>query len=153
MDNSALAPAAKHPVLLDTQHHLTKLIVMDAHRRVLHNGVRETLTELQAGYWLVRGRQFLRKLIFSCMTCRRHEGWPYRAVPPPPLPEFRVSVSHPFEHTGVDVTRPLYVRRTADVKVWLCLYMCCTTCAVHLDLVESLNADSFFRSLKRFTSR
>ena len=50
MDNSALAPAAKHPVLLDKQHHLTKLIVMDAHRRVLHNGVRETLTELQASY-------------------------------------------------------------------------------------------------------
>ena len=34
MDNSALAPAAKHPVLLDKQHHLTRLIrliVMDAH--------------------------------------------------------------------------------------------------------------------------
>ena len=40
MDNSALAPAAKHPVLLEKQHHLTRLIVMDAHKRVLHNGVR-----------------------------------------------------------------------------------------------------------------
>ena len=56
MGNSALAPAAKHPILLDKQHHLTRLIVMDAHKRVLHNGVRETLTELRASYWLVRGR-------------------------------------------------------------------------------------------------
>ena len=46
MGNSALAPAAKYPILLDKQHHLTRLIVMDAHRRVLNNGVRETLTEL-----------------------------------------------------------------------------------------------------------
>ena len=77
MDNSALAPATKHPVLLDKQHHLTQLIVMDAHRRVLHNGVRETLTELRTSYWLVRGRKLVRKLIFSCVTCRRHEGRPY----------------------------------------------------------------------------
>ena len=95
----------------------------------------------------------MRKLIFSCVTCRRHEGQPYRAVPPPPLPEFRVTVSCPFEHTGVDFAGPLHVRRTADVKVWLCLYTCCTTRAVHLDLVESLNAVSFIWSLKRFTSR
>ena len=153
MGNSVLAPAAKNPILLDKQHHLTRLIVMDAHRRVLHNGVRETLTELRASYWLVRGRQFVRKLIFSCVTCRRHEGQPYRAVPPPPLPEFRVTVSRPFEHTGVDFAGPLYVRGTANVKVWLCLYTCCTTRTVHLDLVENLDADTFIRSLRRFTSR
>ena len=69
-----------------------------------------------------------------------------------PLPDFRVTVSCPFEHTGVDFAGPLYVRGTADVKVWLCLYTCCTTHAVHLDVVESLNADSFMLSLNRFTS-
>ena len=153
MGNSALAPAAKYPILLDKQHHLTRLIVMDAHKKVFHNGVRETLTELRASYWLVRGRQLVRKLIFSCVTCRKHEGQPYRAVPPPPLPEFQVTVSRPFEHTGVDFAGPLYVRRTENVKVWLCLYTCCTTRGVHLDLVENLDAATFIRSLKRFTSR
>ena len=39
------------------------------------------------------------------------------------------------------------------MKVWLCLYTYCTTHAVHLDVVESLNADSFIQSQKRFTSR
>ena len=39
------------------------------------------------------------------------------------------------------------------MKVWLYLYTCCTTRAVYLDVVESLNANSFIRSLKRFTSR
>ena len=153
MDNSTLTPAAKHPVLLDKLHHLTRLIVMNVHRRVLHNGVKETLTELRAGYWLVRGRQFVRKLMFSCVTCCRHEEQPYQAVPPLPLPEFRVTVSRPFEHTGIDFAGPLYIRRATNVKVWLCLYTCCTTHAVHLDLVENLDADTFIRSLKRFTSR
>ena len=69
-----------------------------------------------------------------------------------PLPEFWVTVSCPFGHTGVDFAGPVYVRDTADVEVWLSLYTCCTTHAVHLNLVESLNADSFMWSLNRFTS-
>ena len=39
-----------------------------------------------------------------------------------PLPDFQVTVSCPFEHTGVDFARPLYVRGKADVEVWLCFY-------------------------------
>ena len=51
MGNSALAPAAKYPILLDKQHHLTRLLIMDAHKRVFHNGVKETLvaSKLLAG--------------------------------------------------------------------------------------------------------
>ena len=35
----------------------------------------------------------------------------------------------------------------------MCLYTCCVTRAVHLDLVPNLNALTFLRSFKRFTSR
>ena len=38
-------------------------------------------------------------------------------------------------------------------KVWLCLYTCCVTRATHLDIVPDMTAQSFIRSLKRFTSR
>ena len=37
--------------------------------------------------------------------------------------------------------------------MWLCLYTCCVTRAVHLDLVPDLNAVTFIRSFKRFTAR
>lgn len=36
---------SRHPILLHKGHHLTKLVVRKAHKRVLHNGVKETLTE------------------------------------------------------------------------------------------------------------
>ena len=55
MSNSTLSPSAQNPILLDTTHHLTKLLVLEAHERVLHDGVRETLSELRSQYWLVRG--------------------------------------------------------------------------------------------------
>ena len=38
-------------------------------------------------------------------------------------------------------------------KVWLCLYTCCVTRAVYLDLVPNQNALTFLRRFKRFTSR
>jgi hypothetical protein len=63
MMNSNLPISAQTPILLDKNHHLTKLVVMDAHRHVMHNGVQETLAELRSSYWVIRGRQFVRKLI------------------------------------------------------------------------------------------
>ena len=156
MSNSDLPLSAQTPILLDKNHPLTSLIVMDAHRRVMHNGVKETLTELRSSYWLVRGRQFVRKVIHCCLTCRKLEGRPFQSVPSPPLPEYRVRQSRPFCYTGVDFAGPLYVKQSVISKrgkVWLCLYTCCVTRAVHLDLVPNLNALTFLRSFKRFTSR
>lgn len=156
MSKSCLSSSAKNPILLDRSHYLTRLIVMDAHLRVLHNGVKETLTELRSEYWLVKGRQFVRKIIYRCTICKRLEGKSCRGNPPPPLPEYRVRQSRPFQVTGVDFAGPLFVRAsdtTATSKVWLCLYTCCATRAVHLDLVTDMTADTFIRSFRRFVSR
>ena len=156
MTHSDLPSSARTPILLDKGHPLTTLIVMDAHRRVLHNGVRETLTELRSTYWLIRGRQFVRKVIHKCLICRKLEGRPFQGVPSPPLPEYRVRRSQPFRYTGVDFAGPLYVKQSVisgEQKVWLCLYTCCVTRAVHLDLVPNLSATAFLRSFKRLTSR
>ena len=156
MSNSCLSLAAQTPILLDKKHHLASLIVMDAHKRVMHNGVKETLAELRSTYWLVRGRQFVRKLIYGCVSCRKMEGKPCQGVPPPPLPEYHVQQSRPFQTTGVDFAGPHHVRTSEAVeskKVWLCLYTCCSTRAVNLDLVLDMTTSTFMRSFRRFTAR
>jgi hypothetical protein len=84
------------------------------------------------------------------------EGDHCAAVPTPPLPEYRVRQSRPFQTTGVDFAGPLHVK-TSDhsrtSKVWLCLYTCCTTRAVHLELVSDLSTPTFMRCFRRFTAR
>ena len=50
LSNADLPFATKHPALLDSQHHLFTLIALEAHARVQHNRVCETLTELKAEY-------------------------------------------------------------------------------------------------------
>lgn len=144
----------KHPILLDQDHYLTTLIILECHRKVMHNGVKETLTEMRSKYWLIRGRQFIRKLVYECETCRRFEGKPYQAPPAPPLPEFRLKEAPPFTSTGVDFLGPLYVKAIdRSQKVWICLYTCCVVRAVHLDVVPNLTSEGFMRSFRRFTAR
>jgi hypothetical protein len=129
MANSDLAASAQRPILLHKEHYLTKLIVMNSHLRTLHGGVKDTLTDLQSAYWLIKGRQFIRQLIHRCTICRKSEGMPYKGVAPPPLPRYRVQRSRPFCYTGVDFAGPMYVRSSInshrkrkglDVSVYVC---------------------------------
>lgn len=151
MSNSCLSRATQTPILLDKKHHLATLLIMDA-----HDGVKETLSEFRSAYWLVRGRQFVRRLLHGCVTCRKLEGRPCQGNPPPLLPDYRVQPSRPFQTTGVDFAGPLYVRTPGEAgssKVWLGLYTCCSTRAVHLDLVRDMTMATFLRSFRHFTAR
>lgn len=156
LGNADISYASKYPALLTKEHPVTTLIVEDAHRKVMHNGVKETLTEIRSKYWINKGRQFVRKVIHRCFACRKLEGQPYRLPPPPPLPEFRAKELPPFSYTGVDFAGPLYIKTQGLVKtrkVWICLYTCCAVRAVHLELVPDLTTDSFLRCFKRFVAR
>ena len=153
LSNSSLTASAHTPIILHRSH-LATLLIQDAHKRVMHNGVSETLAELRSAYWLPRGRQLIRKLIHHCVVCKRLEGKHCLKNPSPPLPSYRVNRSRPFEATGVDFAGPLYVTSTSgSTKTWLCLFTCCTTRAVHLEIVPDMMTGSFINCFKRFISR
>ena len=155
IQNADVSFSAQHPILLHKSHTLTTLLVRQAHERVMHGGLKSTLTELRSRYWIVKGRNVIKRILSSCKVCRRYEGKPYTAPFPPPLPSFRVHESPPFTYTGVDFAGPLFVKpATGDSsKAWICLFTCCVTRAVHLDLIADLTTSAFLRSLKRFTAR
>ena len=82
LQNATIPTDAKHPIILPQDNYQTDLIIRECHHRVLHNGVKETLTELRTRFWLVRGRQIARKIVSKCFKCKRIEGKHY------PLPKF-----------------------------------------------------------------
>ena len=50
----------------------------------------------------------------------------------------------------------MYVKganKKTEEKVWICLYTCCVTRAVHLDIVPDLTAEALLRRFRRFTAR
>ena len=156
LSNAELPSSAKHPILLPKDHHVTKLIIWDCHIRVMHSGTKATLTELRSRYWIISGRQTVRKLFYGCTVCHRYQGKPYSSLEAPPLPSFRVQEALPFSDSGIDYAGPLYVQSEAPSrlqKVWICFFMCCMTRGVHLEIVLDMTAKAFIRCYRRFTSR
>jgi hypothetical protein len=57
LSNANIELSAKHPVFLPSDHWFSTLLVEECQRRVMHNGVRETLCEIRSEHWIARGRQ------------------------------------------------------------------------------------------------
>ena len=152
--NAPLSELTKFPYLLPSKHHFTKLIILHTHIQQHHSGVNATLTTIRQQYWIPSGRQRIRSLLRTCVVCKKTAGRPYPAPDPPPLVKCRVDTAHPFEVTGVDFTGALYVRCSAgEQKVYVCLFTCAVSRAVHLEIVIDLTLECFLQAFRRFTSR
>ena len=112
-----------------------------------------TLTALHQMYWVPCARQKIRTLLRKCVTCRKLAGRPYTAPDPPPLVKGHVEQSIPFEVTGVDFIGALYVRGEGEFKVYICLFTCAVTRAVHLEIVTDLTVEYFLQAFRHFSSR
>ena len=95
----------------------------------------------------------VKSLLRKCARCRRVAGKPYSQPDPPPLPSARVKDARPFEITGADFTGALHVKKMGDNKVYICLFTCGVTRAVHLEVVEDLSVETFLQALRRFAAR
>ena len=72
----------------------------------------------------------------------------------PLLPRQRVTESIPFTYCGIDYFGPLYVKKTArSQKVWVCLFTCLVTKAIHLELMMDMSTKMFLLGLRRFEAR
>ena len=66
----------------------------------------------------------------------------------------RVSPTDPFAAMGVDLTGALYVRTSeGEFKVYICLFTCAMSRAIHLEIVSDLTVESFLLAFWRFAAR
>ena len=99
-------------------------------------------------YWIPQGRASVRSVFRHCYTCRRHEGGPYKMPVMPPLPITRVTEACAFPRTGLDYLGPLYMKTDQErKKVWVCLFTCLVTRAIHLELMRDMTAEEFLLGL------
>ena len=113
-----------------------------------------TLNELRTnGYWIVSGNAMVRQFIFKCVTCchlRANQGEQKMAD----LPKSRTEPAPPFTYCGVDFFGPWHIQRGgAVVKRYGALFTCLASRAVHLEVADSLETDSFINALRRFICR
>lgn len=151
LENSNLTESARLPILLPSGDRFTHIIIKRIHEKILHSGVSQTLNALRLKYWVPRGRATVRKVIHMCLICRRTEGGPYKMPKMAPLPKSRVSEAVPFLYTGLDYLGPLYTKINVEIKkVWICLFTCMVTRAIHLEIVGDMTTVSFLNCFRRF---
>ena len=56
LQNSSSDYQSKHPLLLPSEHHVTKLLITDVRESVGHLGQEYVLTSLRQKYWIFKGR-------------------------------------------------------------------------------------------------
>uniref|UniRef100_A0A182KHE2 Integrase catalytic domain-containing protein n=1 Tax=Anopheles christyi TaxID=43041 RepID=A0A182KHE2_9DIPT len=141
---SQLPYQAKHPVLLHKKHPIAQLIC-----RLLLSRVREEC-------WPLDGRHLVKGIVRNCFRCVRQQPT-LEQQPLGQLPAQRITPSRPFSVTKVDYAGLLYLKpahkRVAPGKSYLCVFVCFSTKAVHLELVGDLTTAGFFAALHRFTAR
>ena len=85
-------------------------MIRQSHENVKHNGVRETLTEVRSKFWIIKGRQAVKDVLFKFVICEKMLGKAFSTPPTPPLPTSRASDDLAFTKVGVDFAGPLYVK-------------------------------------------
>jgi len=74
------------------------------------------------------------------------------------LPAQRITPSRPFTIVGIDFAGPYFAKeqlrsKIRPCKVYLALFVCFATKAVHLEMVTDLTTAAFLASFNRFSSR
>ena len=153
LKNSSLQYHLKHPLILPNNH-VAELIVRWYHYRIEHGGRSATLNEIRSnGYWIVKGNAMVRRVIFKCVNCRRLRGR-VAEQKMSDLPTERVTSSSPFASTGIDMFGPFIIKQgRKEVKRYGCLFTCLSSRAVHLEVTNSMDTDSFINALRRVIAR
>ena len=138
----------KHPIILPSSHHVTRLLIEDHHCLMGHSGMASTWTSLRQRFWIIKGAATVRKILGKCLFCRKRNASPGKQIMAD-LPEGRLSVNNPvFYVTGVDYFGPFEIKQGGSyVKRYGCLLTCLSTRAVHIEVAPSLTADTFFNAL------
>ncbi|XP_048588410.1 uncharacterized protein LOC125572231 [Nematostella vectensis] len=140
-----LSDECKHPIILPRKGHVTRLIVLDAHRKVAHGGRGMTLNQIRSRWWIPKCNSVVRYNISRCVSCRRLRG-KVSEQKMADLPRDRVTLAWPFTFCGVDYFGPYIIKeRRKKFKRYGVIFSCMAT--------DTLDTDSCINAIRRFVAR
>ncbi|GBO13667.1 hypothetical protein AVEN_149096-1 [Araneus ventricosus] len=157
LGNSDLPYVSKYPAILPNKHKLTNQIIVYFHLKNLHIGASSLLHCVRERFWPLNGRSLCRKIVHECIAC-------FKAKPVVTsqlmgnLARDRVVPDYPFNCSGVDFCGPFMIRyrnqrKGVLHKMYICIFVCFVSKAVHIEIVSDLTSEAFIATLKRFFGR
>ena len=146
--------AAKFPVIVPKGAKATKAMIAWHHAQIEHRGKHSTISRIRDfGFWIISVSKEVGAIVHKCVRCRWLRG-KFGNQKMANLPFNRTVDAPPFTYCGVDVFGPILVKEGRKVlKRYGMLFTCFSLRAVHVELIASLETDSFIQALRRLIAR
>lgn len=147
----------KHPIILPYGCYFVRLLVRFTHDITLHGGNQLVLRMIRSQYWIPRVKNIIKSTINHCKPCILYKKRCQRQLMSA-LPSERTEISRPFCHTGLDFAGPFDIksfsgRNCRITKGYVCIFVCFSTKAIHLEATSDLSTAAFLSAFQRFISR
>ena len=179
LDNlHAMPEQMRNPIILPKGATITDKIILDHHYKAAHAGPELTLRQVRLYYWIPGGRQQVRKAIRLCghWLCK-HPNPQAASQQIANLPIARIRPGN-FEAISLDFAGPFTIKRCgvckytkncskcqqeikqknpnikcSTQKVYVSVFCCHSSRAVHLELLMDRTTESFILAIKRMANR
>ncbi|XP_022160979.1 uncharacterized protein LOC111027070 [Myzus persicae] len=154
---ASISTFRRHPAVLPAKSIFTQNLIREEHEDLMHGGPQAVLASIRERYWPINGRNVTRNVVRKCVICFKQRP----AIVQPimgDLPKDRVEPNRAFLKCGIDYAGPFLLKsglrkNSPIIKAYVCLFICFSTRAVHLELMSDLSTDAFLRALNRFFDR
>ena len=142
-------------VLISNKSLLAEKIVEEAHLQTIYGGVTLTMARTRDQYWIPTLRQLVKRIVKRCHSCKRLNISHYPKPSQGLIPTDRTKQDLPFSVIGTDYAGPFICKTNGkrDIKVYLLLFTCSLTRAVHLEILPNQTTQEFIQALKRLIAR
>ena len=157
LGHSNLTLSQQHPLILDGKDLLSRILFTHMHESLAHCGPSLLLSSVGSRFHVLGARKLSRAVCSQCTHCRRVKPTPQPQTMGQ-LPADRTLPSPPFQTTGMDFAGPFtikqgYTRRPVHLKAHVCIFICFSTRAVHLEVISEETTEAFLAGMDRFVAR
>ena len=113
------------------------------------------MASIRDQYWIPTLRQLVKRIIKRCYGCKRFNVSHYPRLSQGLIAIDRIKQDLPFSVIGTDYAGPFLckTKEKRDIKVYLLLFICSLTRAVHLEKLPNQTTQKFIHALKRLIAR
>ena len=148
----------KHPIIL-SNHPFAHSLVRHLHSEAKYQGSHITSAVIrQAGYYQVGGTTIIKKLMKQCFLCKILRG-KLATQFMSDLPIDRLQDVPPFENVSLDCFGLFFIKggratrnTCASTKIWVLIFVCLPSTAIHLEVLEGSDTSSFINALFHFSA-
>lgn len=155
--NSNFTFNKKHPLVLCGKHWFTRKLFEHYYKILLHARLRQVLCSIRERFWPFNGLSTAKAVYRACVICFRTNPSVAQAIMGH-LPLDRLSTNYLFSIVGTDYCGPFFVKDSGVkkyklYKCYICIFICFSTKAIHLEPVMDLTTEAFMSTLRTFAAR